>query len=237
MKASGSRSLWISGGLVLASVAMGIAPAASSAKLVDFSLRLTSSLPNSPTGLALHASARGEGKPPPLRSAVYRAPLGTRFDTGTLTECRASDLKFKVLGTAACPPDSKLTVGSFSAISGFGPPLDPFVGDVHVFNGPDQFIEVITFEDSFISPAIDRLTISGSTLTAHPPRAPGGPPDGEMAVKSIDYRIPRRTRATRSLITTPRRCPASGYWTSSGTFGFADGSTETAFSRMPCRRP
>jgi hypothetical protein len=239
------RRRWIAAGVALASLAVGVAPVAASEKrdsstesgqLVDFSLLLTSASPSSPTGLALHAAALGEGKPSPLRSAVYQLPAGTRFDTGTLTECNASDVEFQLLGTNACPSDSLLTVGSFSAISGFGPPLDPFIGDVHVFDGSSQLIEVITFKDSSISPAIDRLTISDSTLTAHPPRAPGGPPDGEMAVKSIDYEIPPLSRGTRSLITTPPRCPAGGRWTSTGTFGFADGSVETDVSTMRCKR-
>lgn len=239
------RGRWIAAGVALASLAVGVAPVAASenidsstpsGRLVDFRLLLTSASPSSPTGLALHVAALGQGKPSPLRSAVYRLPAGTRFDTGALTECKASDIEFRLLGTNACPSKSLLTVGSFSAISGFGPPLDPFTGDVHVFDGPNQLIEVITFEDSSISPAIDRLTISGSTLSAHPPRAPGGPPDGEMAAKSIDYRIPPRSRGTRSLITTPPRCPASGRWTSTGTFGFADGRVERDVSTMRCKR-
>jgi hypothetical protein len=83
------------------------------------------------------------------------------------------------------------------------------------------------------SPGWDRLKIDGSTLSAHPPVTPGGPPDGETAVKSIAFDIPVRG----SLITTPPVCPRSGAWTTTGTFAFADGTTETASATTPCSRP
>jgi hypothetical protein len=201
--------------IVVAAVLAGCMAAPASAAAggqVDSSLGLTTRSPGSPTGLGVHAFFRRaddpNAKPPPLRSAVIHAPSGLRFDTTAVEQCTASDEELRLLGSEACPAETRLTVGSFSAISGFGPPFDPFEGDDHVFNGPNQLIEVITFKGSSISPAFDRLTISGSTLTAHPPRAPGGPPDGEIAVRSLDFRIPVRTAGAKSLITTPPHCPA-----------------------------
>lgn len=223
-------------GVLIASLSVAAPSPAESGRLVDFSLRLTSGAPDSPTGMSLHALARGDGKPPPLRSAVYTAPAGTRFNTRALAECTASDGEIQVLGSKACPRQSKLTTGTLTAISGFGPPLDPVVGDVHVFNGHNQIIEVITVPGRSIALASDRVTISGSTLTAHPPQAPGGPPDGQMAVKSIDYTIAAHVTGKGSLVTTPSDCPASGQWTSTGTFGFGDGRRETVVSKMPCER-
>jgi hypothetical protein len=215
--------------------------AAEPGRLADFTNRLTSQARSSPTGVTVHVlfhrSDDPNAKPAALRSAVIHAPAGLRFDTGALDQCRASDTELNALGPNACPADSRLTVGSFSAMSGFGPPLDPIAGDDHVFNGPNQLIEVITAPGTPLSPAVDRLTISGSTLTAHPPSAPGGPPDGQMAVRSIDFAVPVRVAAGRSLITTPPTCPASGLWTSTGTFGFADGSSDTVASATPCTRP
>src|SRR5439155_2509293 len=122
--------------------------------------------------------------------------------------CRASDDEMRLRGSDACPPETRLTVGSFSAMTGAGPPLDPLAGDDHVFNGPNQLIEIITIPGGDASPAFDRLTIDGSTLTAHPPKAPGGPPEGESSVRSIDFQVPVRTAGGRSLITTPPDCPA-----------------------------
>jgi hypothetical protein len=212
------------------------AAAGESGRTVDFTMRLTTPKPGTPSGLALRVEARGEGKPPPVRSLVYRAPAGTRFDTGALMECSASDEEFRVLGTMACPDESHLTIGAFSAVTGFGAPIDPLHADVHVFNGPSQLIEVITAPGSFLSPAVDRLTISGNELTAHPPFAPGGPPEGETTVESIAYEFGPQTSGGRTLITTPPSCPAGGEWTSTATLGFADGSGETVASSMPCER-
>jgi hypothetical protein len=204
----------------------------------DFRLALSTRSPNAPTGLTAHISFSVAGdpsaKPPPLRSALIKAPAGLRFDSTAVNQCTASDQELQAMGPDACPADTKLTVGSFSAITGFGPPADPFMGDDHVFNGPDQLIEVITFKGSSASPGFDRLTISGSTLTAHPPKAPGAPPDNEASVKSLEFQIPVRTAGTTSLVTTPPDCPADGEWTSTGTFGFADGSTVSTSSRTPC---
>lgn len=226
---------------LLAGLATGAASAsAESGRLADFSLELTTRSPSSPTGLSVsvlfHRADDPNAKPSALRSAVIRGPGGLRFDTSAVEECKASDEEIRELGPDACPADSRLTVGPFTAMSGFGPPLDPFEGDNHVFNGPSQLIEIITFPESSVSPAFDRLTITGSTLTADPPMAPGGPPDGEMAVRSISFQIPVRAMGGKSLITTPPYCPAEGRWTSTATFGFGDGTSDTVASRTPCER-
>jgi hypothetical protein len=223
-------------------LACAAAPAgADSGRLADFGLALSSTAPGSPTGMTVHVLLRAEGdpeaKPSPLRAAVIRLPDGLRFDTGALPECTASDDEIRALGPDACPPETKLTVGEFSAITGFGPPVDPLMGDDHVFNGHNEIIEIISARGSSASPGFDRLTIEGTTLTAHPPMAPGGPPDGESAVRSIDFAIPVRSEAGRSLITTPPACPAGGEWVSRATFGFADGNAETVGSATPCTRP
>jgi hypothetical protein len=210
--------------VALVAASLAAAPAhAESGRLADFSAQLTTTSPSSPTGLAIHVVLRKEGdpnaKPSPLRSAVFQAPAGLRFDNGAVPQCMASDAEIQARGSDACPPETQLTVGKFSAITGFGPPADPFMGDDHVFNGPGQIIEVITPEGATATPGFDRLTIDGSTLTAHPPKAAGAPPDGEASIRSIDFAIPVRTAPGQSLITTPPACPPSGRWTSSAPSG------------------
>lgn len=222
-------------------VGLGLMPAAAAAdagRLADFGSRLTSTTPGTPTGMAVHIFFRAAGdpnaKPSPLRTAVIRLPEGLRFDTGVMPVCTASDEEIRALGPGACEPESKLSVGRFSAILGLGPPADPFVGEDHVFNGPRQIIEIITGQGNDASPGFDRVTIDGSTLTAHPPMAPGGPPDGESAIRSIDFTVPVRTANGRALITNPPACPAAHRWKGSATFGFADGSSETVPSSTAC---
>jgi hypothetical protein len=222
---------------VLLALLLLAAPSASAdkGKLADFDAAFTTRAASTAAGMKVHVLLHRENdadaKPSPLRSAVIHLPFGTRIDTTAVPQCKASDEELKLRGSDACPPETELTVGSFSAITGFGPPLDPLAGDDHVFNGPDQLIEVITAPGASASPAFDRLTIDGTTLTAHPPVAPGGPPEGESSVRSIDFSIPVRG----GYITTPPKC--SGTWTASATFGFADGSTDTVGSMSPCDSP
>jgi hypothetical protein len=218
---------------------LAAAPAgAESGRLADFSVGLTSRTPASPTGITLHVlfhrADDPNAKPAALRTAVFQAPAGLRFDSAALPQCTASDAEIQAQGSSACPADTQLTVGRLTAITGFGPPADPIAGDDHVFNAPDQIIEVITAPGAPASPGFDRLTIDGSTLTAHPPTTPGGPPDGQTAIRSIDFAIPVRTNGARSLITAPPSCPAGGRWTSTGHFGFADGTSDTVATVTPC---
>ena len=220
-------------------VAMAAAPAAWAGGQAEFAARLTGTAPGTPSGLSFHLLLLRAGdpnaKPPPLRSVVVAGPAGLRFDNAAAPQCTASDAEIHLFGAGACPADSQLTVGSFTGITGFGPPLDPFVGDDHVFNGPGQLIEIITEHGNpSLSPAADRLAISGSTLTAHPPAVPGAPPDGQASVRSIDFQIPVRTSSGRALITTPPACSPSGQWTTNATFDFTDGSTAHASSDSPC---
>lgn len=215
-----------------------LTPGARAAGSASFSLRFTTRSPNSPTGVAFHVLLRRSGdpsaKPPPLRSALIKGPPGLTFDTSALTECTASDLELRLFGSDACPSQSQLTVGTLTGVTGFGPPIDPLVGQDHVFNGPNELVEVITAPGTPLSPAFDRLRISGSTLRAHPPTVPGGPPDGRTAIRSITFGIPVRVANGRSLITTPARCPADGKWTTTATFYFGDGSVATVVSHSPC---
>ncbi|MFL5887134.1 MAG: hypothetical protein ACJ77M_18850 [Thermoleophilaceae bacterium] len=241
MTPGGHASKIAAGAMALAAIASAALPAAATASgAADFALGLTTRSPASPTGNAVHVFLRRaddpNAKPPALRSAMIHLPDGLRFDTTAVPQCTASDAEIQLLGTNACPSDSELTVGSFSAITGFGPPIDPLKGDDHVFNGRNEFIEIITAPGTPISPVVDHLTISGSTLTAHPPAAPGGPPDGQGAVRSLDFKVPARTAGSKSLITTPPECPTSKLWTTTATFGFADGSTSTVASTTQCER-
>ena len=227
-------------GLVAALGATAAPAGADNGRLADFGLGLSSTSPGSPTGVSvhvlLHRENDPEAKPSPLRSAVIELPEGLRFDTSTLPECTASDAELRTLGPDACPAETKLTVGTFSAITGFGPPADPVEAEDHVFNGHNQIIEVIAANGAPVSPGFDRLTIDGSRLTAHPPVAPGGPPEGESSVRSLDFEVPVRTASGKSLITTPPSCPDGGQWVSNASFGFADGTSDTVASATPCKR-
>ena len=177
-----------------------------------------------------------EAKPQPLDSAVLHLPPGVRFDEAAAPICDASDEEVKLLGSEACPDETLLTIGSFSSMFGFGPPFDPRDADLHVFHGPSQLLEIITVRDGSASPAFDRITIEeGPKLVAHPPKAPGGPPDGRASVRTLAYEMPVVASGGHSFITTPPTCPESGVWTTTATFGFGDGSTDTVSTTTPCQ--
>jgi hypothetical protein len=120
--------------------------------------------------------------------------------------------------------------GTLTAITGFGPPTDPLQGDVHAFNGPGQIVEVVTAPGTDRVLGMDRLTIDGSTLTAHPPDTPGGPPDGKTSVKEIRLTVDRP-----GYMTTPEDCPQRG-WSYGASFAFADGGTHVESGVLPCDR-
>ena len=167
-------------------------------------------------------------KPPPVSGAVFRLPEGTRIDTNAVPRCSATDEQIRMRGSSACPADSKVGSGKLSAVTGFGPPADPVQGDVHVFNGEGQMIEIVTVPGTTQAAGFDRLKIDGSTLTAHPPSTPGGPPDGRTSVKDIEITVDRAGYAT-----APPSCPAEG-WRYGASYEFANGAKHEIEHTLPC---
>jgi hypothetical protein len=219
----------------LATVGVIGTAAATTGKRADFDLRFSPATPGARAALRLHvvykAAGDPNGKPSPIRKVVIAAAPGTRFDTGAVTKCTATDDELKAEGSGACPPESRLGSGKLTADTGFGPPVDPVAGDLTLFNSGTAIVEVVTAPGTDRTIGIDRLRIDGSTLVGSPPTTPGGPPDGETAVRQIDFTIERTT----GFVTTPPSC--RGRWLSRGTFGFADGTEETVESAAPCSRP
>jgi hypothetical protein len=73
-------------------------------------------------------------------------------------------------------------------------------------------------------------------MTVDVPSSPGGPPDGESAVRRVHNVFPARSAGTRAFVRTPRKCPKGGLWTFRAKFTFADGAVESDVSRMRCRK-
>ena len=209
---------------------------ATTGKRADFALGFSTKSRGAKAALTLHVVYKAPGdpnaKPSPIRKVVVRAPGGTRFHTAAVAKCTATDDELMAEGRGACPAESRIGAGKLTADTGFGPPVDPLTGDLTLFNSGTAIIEVVTAPGTDRVVGIDRLRIDGSTLTGHPPTTPGGPPDGETAVRQIDFTIERKT----GYVTTPRTCPRSRRWVATGTFGFKDGAEETLKSRAACRR-
>lgn len=91
----------------------------------DFSMRLTSPRPGTPTGIAFHVRFKAahdpDAKPSPIKSVVIRGPDGLRYDNAAAPRCQATDAELQADGPSACPGGSQVGRGTYTAILGFGP--------------------------------------------------------------------------------------------------------------------
>jgi hypothetical protein len=200
---------------------------------VTFSTRTA----GAPTALGLHVLYKNpddpNAKPPPITGAVFELAPGLRIDDTAVPRCLATDDELRARGRDACPAESRVGDGKLIAITGV-PGADPATTDVVAFNGDGEIVEVVFFEGTNVVAGMDRLTIDGSTLVAHPPATPGGPPDGRTAVREIRLELPLRIGAGgRAYVTAPATC-ATGTWLSRASYEFADGGTTTVTSESPC---
>ena len=223
----------------LLSMGIGVersAAAEGSTERADFNLEFASRAPGTPTTATLHflykAAGDPEAKPSPIRRVVIDAPAGTSFGLDRVPPCEATDEELRMSGRPACPAATRVGQGSLTAFTGVGPPFDPFPAVVTLFNTGTGFLELVEQEDPRATLAVDRAKVDGSTATLTPPSTPGGPPDGQTAVREIDLRFDRP-----EYLTTPRHCPNDGTWRSRGTFTFADGVTVSVPSTTPCTTP
>lgn len=216
-------------GLALWLLSAGVA----SAQQSDFSLKFATETAHATTAMHLQIVYRNpaapNGKPSPIRHLVTMAPFGTRFNL-TIPRCTASDQEIMAQGPSACPAGSQVGTGTLTAITGFGPPIDPYPTDVTIFNTGEGVVEIVRDQRTGATLADDRLQIKGNAMIGNPPAIPGGPPDGQTAVREIDFTFP----ASSHYITTPPSCPG-GVWTSNASFTFADGTTQHVASATPCR--
>jgi hypothetical protein len=217
-------------------VALLAAPATAGAgERADFAIALAQRAPATPTALTMHIRYKAAGgdpdaKPSPIRRVVIEVPDGTRFVAAAAAPCTASDLELQARGRDACPAGSRLGAGTLTAVTGVTP-LDPFPTDVTLFRSPEGIIELVSRQGGAETIAIERLALQGTRLSASPAAVPGGPPDGQTAVRDIDWLIDRP-----GFLVTPATCPADGAWISRGTFTFADGVTASEVSATPCAR-
>lgn len=214
---------------------------ADSTPAANFRLGFSSEQPHSATGVALHIFFKDpsdpNAKPSPQRRIVIELPGGARIDGAAVPACTASDAELLVEGPAACTPGSRVGNGTLTLFTGGGPLFDPFIDDVKLFNGGHELVEVFNKRGNKTTTATGRRTYSDRrTLTETPAPQPGGPPNGESAVRSLDYHLDAvRGPTGRAFITTPSSCPPSGRWSSRLTFTTADGHTYRVRAGTPCR--
>ena len=209
-------------------------PAATASPAATLDVAFTTKEPGTGSGVRIKISyASPDGaKPSPVREAAIRFPDGAVLDGSALPACAASDAELMAQGRGACPPASQLGSGTLEAVSGVGPPVDPVMTDVTLFNAGDEVIELVQQKGTDSTLAIDRAKIAGNRYTSHPPATPGGPPDGETAVLSLDFTFDAPDSGGSAFFTTPPHC-SGGAWTTAGTFRF-DSATVESTSRAAC---
>ena len=227
------------GALVLAGTAAA-APRRSYA--VDYVETFTTTHPNTASGVFLKSEWLGDRpgeKPHTITDDIFRLDPGARYDFSVPAVCHATDEQIYLKGAAACPKASQVASGGFELDLGKSIWLFPRVIKTHVtvFDaGPGKLIDLaISFNTGIPIPSVGRPTVRGTGIVTENLALPGvPPPDKFVAVKSDLFHFFKITKGGRGFITTPRTCPASGFWTNTLFSRYHGGKTNTVSSRSPC---
>ena len=237
------RKLVQLGLLAAAIIAVGIDGAAASAATdqngFHAELRMTSSVPNTPTGAILNLIRPNlpSGKPKTEAVGVFQLPQGSKVNLRAVPPCTKDDTTWQVEGPLACP-NSFLGTGFVSLYSGFGPPVDPIDLDEQWYYAPSQIVALITAHGTKMPVLrVLHVNIKDATFTAELSNLPPGyPPGTTMAPKETDVRINRYVGPHGAFITTPPTCPPSRKWITTVALHYTDGTTDTVSDATPCHR-
>jgi hypothetical protein len=226
---------------VLAAVVAAALPAAAGAgPRADYKHTFSTPVPGASTGSDTQIFYKHpddpEAKPIPVRQEVFTFPKGTQFDSSVVPDCTASELELQLLGEMACPPDSRIGGGEEGTFMTGFPGAGETPMEIDAFDDGSAFL-VLGSPQGFPLRMVTRARRQGRVVTVDAPRMPGGPPDGESALRRVHNVFDARSLGGRAYIRTPSVCPPSGMWTFRARFTFADGVAEENISRMPCRRP
>ena len=230
------RAAWLA---VVCATAGSMPGSASAGVRADYKQVFTTNVPGKSAGtdtriLYKHPND-AKAKPIPVRREVFTFPAGTTYDESVVPDCNASDAEILALGKSACPPGSRLG-GSHgdTSMTGFENGGETAV-DV---DGWDQHGDLVLWgrDHQFGIGAVAHARRKGQVVTVEVPRTPGGPPDGENALRRVHHLFPARSRGKRAYMRTPRKCPKSRVWTFRAAFTFADGVVERDVYRMRCKR-
>jgi hypothetical protein len=225
---------------VLVAGALAFLPASAHAGArADYKQMFTTPVPGASTGsdteiLYKHPDDP-QAKPIPVREEVFTFPKGTTWDTTVVPDCTVTDVELMLLGRDACPPETWIGEGKGdTSMSGF-----PGAGETKlIVNGFDRDagVRVAGGAEPFGPYFVAQLVRKGRVVTVQVPRTPGGPPDGESALRYVHNVFPPRSLGGRAYTRTPPVCPSSGVWRFEARFTFADGVVEHDVYDMPCSR-
>jgi hypothetical protein len=219
---------------VLAAATAGALPAAAQAGArADYKQTFSTAVPGASTGTDTQILYKHPGdpaaKPIPVRQERFTFPRGTGFDNSVVPACTASELELELEGEAACPPESRVGGGEGSLMTGFGPDETPMEVD-----GFDDGSGLLLLAGSRPIRLATRAVRTGRVITVDVPRSPGGPPDGESAIRRVHNVFDARSLGKRAYMRTPGACPSTGVWTFKARLTFADGIVERDTYKMPC---
>lgn len=222
-----------------ATAAAAIPTSAQAGSRADYEQMFSSAVPGASTGtdtriVYRHPEDRA-AKPIPVRREVFTFPKGTRFDGSVVPNCTASDLELQVYGPAACPGESRIGSGHDGTFMTGFPGSGETPMDLKMFDARDGFIVVGAPRDQPTLRQVARARREGRVVTVIAPRMPGGPPDGESALRRIHNVFGERSAGDRAYVRTPRRCPGSGFWKFKLRLVWADGVSTKHVDRMRCR--
>lgn len=228
--------------VVVFSIWLFAAPAGAAETRQTYSDTFTTKLPGTSTGRDFAVDFVNpedpEAKPPAIEHVFLELHPGAHFDTSAIAQCRASDAELIAIGAEACPEASRVGENVVVVDTGFPGDARFVTTDFVFFNNRDELILLGTIRDGGARVVL-RGKIRDNTFEIDIPFLPGTPPDGgaDKSERATFYeRSSVEDGSERNYLTTPPRCPKSGYWTNRVTYTYRDGIKQTSESRSPCRR-
>jgi hypothetical protein len=223
-----------------AGAAVALPGAADAGPRADYRQVFTTARPGVSTGIDTQILYKHpddpDAKPIPIRQEIFTFPRGTRFDGAVVPDCAVSDEQLRIQGESACPEETRIVTGhDNTSMTGFpGAGETPIV--VNGFDYGGGRFRVLGQAEGFPLRYVAHGQRVGRVTTIEIPQTPGGPPDGQGALRRIHNISPARSAGRRAAVRTPRTCPRSGVWTFKVRMTFADGAVERNVHRMPCKR-
>ena len=219
----------IGGAVALAAAGGAIASPQFSA---TFAFTYSSQKPNSPSGLDGLATWSDPGEPGGKPKEIQRIKVvfhpGTRLDTSALPRCRASNATVQRLGVRACPKSTRLGTVYGKGVISTGAQFDPVAT---LFNGRREIIVAVMLGDRLLTNFRDDVRRGSITINAKIPQG--------IALIGFRPHVPVHVRnrrgKRRAYMKTPPSCPSGGVWTTTATFFYRDGSSQSLSATSACR--
>lgn len=220
-------------------LSLALAGGASAGSQMQAKLRLTSSVPNSPTGVVLNLIRPdgADGKPKTEAEGIFTLPPGTTINQKAVPPCMNDDVTWQVEAYSACP-NSYIGNGFVSLFSGLGAPVDPLGIDEQWYYAPGEIVVLYSFHDHpYPVLKIGHVKIvNGASFDAPLDLPPGYPPGTKSAPGETDVTLQPYIGANGAFITTPPTCPPDGKWITTVRLRYDDGSIDNVSDATACQR-